>query len=102
MAKTEVTQFNLWSRSLFKACFILNNLENYRYLIDLCGIRILKPKSTLYTLNLMKQVIAMRKSGAVKRRDDMVDLMIDAIREEEKYQQRISGGEITDKIRFNV
>ena len=62
----------------------------------------MKPKSTLYTLNLMKQVIAMRKSGAVKRRDDMVDLMIDAIREEEKYQQRISGGEITDKIRFNV
>ena len=61
----------------------------------------MKPKSTLYILNQMKQVIAMRKSGAVKRRDDMIDLMIDAIREEEKYRQSISRGEITDKIRFH-
>ena len=82
-----------------KGCFI--NLENFRYLIDLCGIRILKPKSTLYILNQMKQVIAMRKSGAVKRRDDMIDLMIDTIREEDKYRQSMDRGGITDKMRFD-
>ena len=61
----------------------------------------MKPKSTLYILNQMKQVIAMRKSGAVKRRDDMIDLMIDTIREEDKYRQSIDRGETTDKMRFD-
>ena len=95
----QVTQFNPLLSSPLKDCFIF--LKNYRYLIDLCGIRILKPKSTLYILNQMKQVIAMRKSGAVKRRDDMIDLMIDTIREEDKYRQSIDRGGITDKMRFD-
>ena len=42
----------------------------------------------------------MRKSGAVERRDDMIDLMIDAIREEEKYRESVKRGENNNVFRF--
>ena len=35
----------------------------------------------------------MRKSGAVERRGDMIDLMIDTIREEKKYSESVRSGE---------
>ena len=44
----------------------------------------------------------MRKSGAVERRDDMIDLMIDTIREEEKYRESIKQGENNNVVRFDL
>ena len=49
----------------------------------------------------LHQVIEMRKSGAVERRDDMIDLMIDAIKEEEKYRESIRRGENNNIVRFD-
>ena len=43
----------------------------------------------------------MRKSGAVERRDDMIDLMMDAIKEEEKYRESIRRGENNNIVRFD-
>ena len=75
--------------------------ENCRYLIDLSGVQILRPESTGYILHQLKEVIKMRKSGVVQRRDDMIDVMIDAVREEEKYQESVRRGENNNAVRFD-
>ena len=40
----------------------------------------------------------MRRSGAVGRRDDMIDLMMDAIREEEKYRESVRSGKENNNV----
>ena len=44
----------------------------------------------------------MRKSGVVDRRDDMIDLMIDTIREEEKYRESVKRAENNNVVRFDL
>ena len=40
----------------------------------------------------------MRRSGAVGRREDMIDLMIDAIREEQKFREGVGRGKEINNI----
>ena len=72
--------------------YILHQLRKVKY------VKSVDAMETSRTVRLHLQVIEMRKSGAVGRRDDMIDLMIDTIQEEEKYRESVRTGKANNNV----